>query len=140
MRRVLIPISTNVDHRRVLGALRLLQWKDAEYTLLNIIQLPQSTATYQEVILKMIEKNKKILEGLGDYLKENGFETKVKVAVSRDIVSGIIEEVRYGGYSLIILFRRPRGFFGRISLKLFKSVSQKILDDVDVPVLIIPKD
>lgn len=140
MRRVLIPVSTNIDHRRVLHALRLLQWKDAEYTLLNIIQLPQSTATYQELILKTVENNKKIIEELSEYLKKYGFETKVKVAVSRDVVSGITEEVRYGEYSLVILFRRPRGFFGRVWLKLFKSISQQVLDDVNVPVLIIPKE
>jgi len=59
MRRVLIPVSTNVNHRRVLSALRLLQWKEADYTLLNIIELPQSTATYDEVVIKMIEKHTK---------------------------------------------------------------------------------
>lgn len=59
MRRVLIPVSTNIEQRRILRTLRLLQWIDAEYTLLNIIQLPQPTATYQEVILEMIEENKK---------------------------------------------------------------------------------
>jgi len=140
MRRVLIPISTNVDHRRVLSALHLLQWKEAEYTLLNIIQLPQSTATYEENILEMIKNNKKILEELSEYLKEYGYETRVKVAVSRNIVSGIIEEVKNGGYSIVVLFRRPRGFWGRIGLKLFKSVSQRVLDDVNVPVLILPKE
>lgn len=140
MRRILIPVPINIDHRRVLSALRLLQWRDAEYTLLNIIQLPQSTATYKEFILKTIENNKKILEELSDYLRKHGFETRVKVAVSRDVVYGISEEVKYGGYSLIILFRRPRGFLGRIGLKLFKSVSQQVLDDVNVPVLIIPKE
>ncbi|MEM4450093.1 MAG: universal stress protein [Nitrososphaerota archaeon] len=140
MRRVLIPVSTNIDHRRVLHALRLLQWKDAEYTLLNIIQLPQPSATYHEFILKTVENNKKIIEELGEYLRKYGFETRIKVAVSRDVVSGITEEVRYGGYSLVILFRKPRGFLGRIMLKLFKSVSQQVLDDVNVPVLIIPKE
>jgi len=73
-------------------------------------------------------------------LKEYGYETKVKVAVSRDIVSGIVEEVKNGGYSMVVLFRRPRGFWGRIGLKLFKSVSQRVLDDVTVPVLILPKE
>jgi len=140
MRRVLIPVSTNVDHRRVLSALRLLQWREAEYTLLNIIQLPQSTATYEEVILKMIENNKKILEELRDYLREHGYETRIKVAVSRDVVSGIVEEIKNGGYSIVVLFRKPRGFFGRIGLKLFKSVSQRLLDDVNIPVLILPKE
>jgi nucleotide-binding universal stress UspA family protein len=140
MRRVLIPVSTNIDHRRVLSALRLLQWKEADYTLLNIIELPQSTATYDDVALKMIESHKKILEELSDYLKEYGYEAKVKVAVSRDIVSGIVEEVKNGGYSMVVLFRRPRGFWGRVGLKLFKSVSQRVLDDVSVPVLILPKE
>ncbi len=140
VRRVLIPVSTNIEQRRILRALRLLQWKDAEYTLLNIIQLPQPTATYQEVISEMIEENKKILEDISSYFKLHGFDMKVKVAVSRDIVSGIIEEVRRNGYVLIILFRKPRGMFGKISLKLFKSVSQRVLDETTIPVLIMPKE
>jgi hypothetical protein len=78
MRRVLIPVSTTIDHRRVLSALRLLQWKEADYTLLNIIELLNQLQLMMKLALKMIESHKKILEELSDYLKEYGYEAKVK--------------------------------------------------------------
>lgn len=77
---------------------------------------------------------------MSSYFKMHGFDTKVKVAVSRNVVSGIIEEVRQNSYVLIILFRKPQGMFGKISLKLFKSVSQRVLDETTIPVLIMPKE
>jgi len=125
------------DRRLILRAIKMLSWTDCEYVLFNVVEVPTQTATYTETIGQLMAEVRQKLENLRSWLEGFGYDIGLKVAASRDAVTGILEELQRNGYSLVILQKRRRG---RLWQLFTKSTSQRLLRHLTTPILIVPTE
>jgi nucleotide-binding universal stress UspA family protein len=137
---VLLPISTFIDKERLIKALHALSiFQKLKLVLFHVIELKSRTSPIEaEFFKEHIDKNKKFLNEIKDWLATQGYEALIKVAVARSVAEGIIYEFNSGDYNIVIMMKRkPR----RGIKKLFhKSVSEALIKHAKKLVLIVPTD
>ncbi|MHA1238368.1 MAG: universal stress protein [Candidatus Odinarchaeia archaeon] len=135
--KILIPISKNVDKEKITQALTVLYFfREPLIVLLHVIEVPITAPLNIELYQDEKTKIEKLISGIRQWLEEQGFKVKTKIAVARNASQGIIEEANSGGYSILILMKRrpPRGL-----RKLFyKSHTDMVTSNVNCISLIIP--
>ncbi len=137
---ILIPVSTFIDKERLIKALYALSiFQRLKIVLFHVVELKSRTTPIEaEFFKEHMEKTKKFLNEVKDWLMTQGYSTLVKVVVARSISEGIIYEANSGDYNIVIMMKRkPR----RGIKKLFhKSISEAVIKYARKLVLIIPTD
>ena len=124
--KILIPLGPALDKVKIVATLQALSsFRNPLIVLFNVIELPSRTApldpAYYDSEFK--EAEKKYLFNVARWLDEQGYHVKMKVAVARSVVDGIIEEANSGGYEAVLLLKRrvKKGLLRR-----HRSVSEEV--------------
>jgi nucleotide-binding universal stress UspA family protein len=137
---ILIPISTFIDKERLIKALHVLSiFQKLKIVLFHVVELKSRTSPVEAEFFKShVDKTKKFLNEIKEWLIKQGYNALVKVVVARSISEGIIYEANSGDYNIIIMMKRkPR----KGVKKLFhKSISEAVIKYARKLVLIIPTD
>ena len=129
--RILIAVKEEVNREALIQALHPLRGQ-AKLVFYHVVQIPFTSALYDEVVKPMVEKAQEGLRPLVEWAVEQGFEAEARTVVSRDTLSSIVEEAEKPGYLLIVLQRDVEG------LRLRPSLTARIIRSLRVPVLILP--
>jgi nucleotide-binding universal stress UspA family protein len=137
---ILIPISTFIDKERLIKALHALSiFQKLKIVLFHVMELKSRTTPVEAEFFKdHMEKTKKFLNEVKNWLTNQGYTALVKVVVARSISEGIIYESNFGDYNIVIMMKRkPR----KGVKKLFhKSISEAVIKHTRKLVLVIPTD
>lgn len=133
--KIIIPISNFIDKEKLIEALSILPKDNLKVTILHVIEIPSMTLPIDSSpFIKEIEKAKTKLLTIVNWLNSQGFNTVLKVVISRSAEDGIVEEANSSGCSIILMMkRRIRGKLHKI---LHKSRTEKVIRDTDCMVMI----
>jgi len=133
---ILIPVASFIDRERLAEALHVLTvFPSPILVLLRVVEIPSRTLPISaEASREEVEAAERELAPVAEWLKRQGFDARVRVAVARRVVDGIIEEANSGGYAAVVMLkRRIRGGLGRL---FEKSVSEAVIRDVKCMVIV----
>ncbi|MGQ9542484.1 MAG: universal stress protein [Candidatus Bathyarchaeia archaeon] len=136
MNKILIPIADFYDKEKITHGLQILSvFKNPLIVLLHIIEVPSRTQSLNTHPYKNdIAERKERIERVADWLREQDYEVKVKVALARSVVEGIVTEANIGKYDAILMLKRRvrKGF-----LRVFrKSISEAVIRSAEPVVLV----
>ena len=137
-RRVLVPVVIQPDVSLILRGIRLLEWRDAVYVLLHVIEVPLVTSPHVNELEKLLNKTEEKLKPVADALKSMGYEAEIRIVTARDVVEGITGELEMGNYALVMLHKKRRKTVEKFMLTFTKSTSQRLIQKSPVPVMVIP--
>jgi len=116
----------------------MLSPSEAGYVLFHVVEVPEQTATYDEAVGHLVEEAKRRLSPLVEWLRDMGYTSELKVAVSRDVVTGVLEALQRESYAVVVLHRKKRGRLERLRLRFTKSTSERLLRQLRTPILVFP--
>jgi len=133
--RILVPIAHRADRGLMTRALYALSaFKDPEIVLFHVVELPSRTVPIEVVSRKEeIALAGEILAPISDWLKEQGYASRKKIVVARDVAEAIVNEANAEDYAFVIMTKRQprkglRGVFHR-------SVSERVIRETECMVL-----
>jgi len=133
--KILIPIATSADRQLMIRALYALSaFKDPEIILFHIVEMPSRTVPIEVMSHREeIALADEILSPTAEWLEKQGYATRKKIVVARDVAEAIVTEANSEDYTFVIMTkRRPkkglRGLFHR-------SVSERITRETKCMVL-----
>jgi len=133
--KILIPIATSADRQLMIRALYALSaFKDPEIILFHIVELPSRTVPIEVISHREeIALADEILSPTAEWLEKQGYATRKKIVVARDVAEAIVTEANSEDYTFVIMTkRRPkkglRGLFHR-------SVSERVTRETKCMVL-----
>lgn len=133
--KVLIPIVTRADKQLMTRALYALSaFKDPEIVLFHVVEMPSRTVPIEVISHKgEIALADEVLSPTVKWLEKDGYRTRKKVVVARDVAEAIVTEANSEDYTFVIMTkRRPkkgvRGLFHR-------SVSERVIREAKCMVL-----
>jgi len=133
--KILIPIATSADRRLMTRALYALSaFKDPEIVLFHVVEMPSRTVPIEVMSHKEeITLADEVLSPTAGWLEKEGYKTRKKIVVARDIAEAIVTEANSEDYAFVIMTkRRPkkgiRGLFHR-------SVSERVTRETKSMVL-----
>jgi len=133
--KILIPIATSADRQLMIRALYALSaFKDPEIILFHIVEMPSRTVPIEVMSHREeIALADEILSPTAEWLEKQGYATRKKIVVARDVAEAIVTEANSEDYTFVIMTkRRPkkglRGLFHR-------SVSERVTRETKCMVL-----
>jgi len=136
LNKILIPIADFYDKEKITHGLQVLSvFKNPLIVLFHIIEVPSRTQSLNtHPYEKQIAEHRRRIEAIAEWLREQDYEVKVKIALARSIVEGIVTEANTGNYDAVLMLKRRvrKGF-----LRIFqKSISEAVIRSVEPVVLI----
>ncbi len=133
--RILVPIADRADRGLMTRALYALSaFKDPEIVLFHVVELPSRTVPIEVVSRKEeIALAGEILAPISEWLKEQGYASRKKIVVARDVAEAIVSEANAEDYAFVIMTKRQpkkgiRGLFHH-------SVSERVIRETKSMVL-----
>ena len=133
--RILVPIAGSADKQLMVTALYALSaFKDPEIVLFHVVEMPSRTVPIEVVSHKEeISLAEEILSPTAGWLDAQGYTTRKKIVVARDVAEAIVSEVNSDDYAFVMMTkRRPKQ--GMRSL-FHRSVSEKVIREAKCMVL-----
>ncbi|MHA1410451.1 MAG: universal stress protein [Candidatus Odinarchaeia archaeon] len=134
--KVLLPVSLDYDKESILRGLTILAgFKKPVISVFHAIELPVTATLDISAHQQIVDEIKSKLAPLINWLKNQSFEVKERIVVTRHISDAIIEEANVGNYDLVILTKRkpPKG----IRRIFYKSHTDLVTGSINCPALII---
>ena len=125
--KVLVPVATFTDKRRLFQALQLIAAiRDPLVVLFRVVEVPQRTNPLDPSLWKDdITKAEDFLGKEEAWLKSEGYRVESKVVTARDTAEGIIDEANNGEYAVVLMTkRRIRKGWGKI---FHRSTSEEVI-------------
>lgn len=125
--KVLVPVATFTDKRRLFQALQLIAAiRDPLVVLFRVVEVPHRTNPLDPSLWKDdIAKAEDFLRKEEAWLKSEGYRVESKVVTARDTAEGIIDEANNGGYAVVLMMkRRIRKGWGKI---FHRSTSEEVI-------------
>jgi len=125
--KVLVPVATFTDKRRLFQALQLIAAiRDPLVVLFRVVEVPQRTNPLDPSLWKDdITKAEDFLGKEEAWLKSEGYRVESKVVTARDTAKGIIDEANNGEYAVVLMTkRRIRKGWGKI---FHRSTSEEVI-------------
>jgi nucleotide-binding universal stress UspA family protein len=133
--RILVPIATSADRQLMTKALYALSaFKDPEIVLFHVVELPSRTVPIEVVSHKEeIALADEVLSPVAEWLKEQGYASRKKIVVARDVAEAIVTETNAEDYAFVIMTKRqPK----KGVMRLFHhSVSEHVIREAKCMVL-----
>ena len=133
--KILVPIATSADRQLMTRALYALSaFKDPEIVLFHVVELPSRTVPIEVVSHKEeIALADEVLSPVAEWLKEQGYVSRKKIVVARDVAEAIVNETIAEDYAFVIMTKRQpkkgvRGLFHH-------SVSEHVIREAKCMVL-----
>jgi len=133
--KILVPIATSADRQLMIRALYALSaFKDPEIVLFHVLEMPSRTVPIEVISHREeIALADEILSPTAEWLEKQGYATRKKIVVARDVAEAIVSEANSEDYTFVIMTkRRPRkglrGLFHR-------SVSERVTRETNCMVL-----
>jgi len=133
--KILVPIVTGADRQLMIRALYALSaFKDPEIVLFHVLEMPSRTVPIEVISHREeIALADEILSPTAEWLEKQGYATRKKIVVARDVAEAIVAEANSEDYTFVIMTkRRPRkglrGLFHR-------SVSERVTRETNCMVL-----
>jgi len=133
--RILVPIAASADRQLMVKALYALSaFKEPEIVLFHVVEMPSRTVPIEVISHReQIAVADEILSPTAEWLDKQGYATRKKIVVARDVAEAIITEANSEDYTFVIMTkRRPkkglRGLFHR-------SVSERVTRETKCMVL-----
>ena len=125
--KILVPVATFTDKRRLFQALQLIAAiRDPLVVLFRVVEVPQRTNPLDPSLWKDdITKAEDFLGKEEVWLKSEGYRVESKVVTARDTAEGIIDEANNGEYAVVLMTkRRIRKGWGKI---FHRSTSEEVI-------------
>jgi len=133
--KVLVPIANRADRQLMTRALYALSaFKDPEIVLFHVVEMPSRTVPIEVVSHKEeIALADEVLSPIAEWLKKEGYVTRKKIVVARDVAEAIVNEGNAEDYAFVIMTKRQpkkgiRGLFHH-------SVSERVIRETKCMVL-----
>jgi len=133
--KILVPIATSADRQLMIKALYALSaFKDPEIVLFHVVEMPSRTVPIEVISHREeIALADEILSPTAKWLEKQGYATRKRIVVARDVAEAIVTEANSQDYTFVIMTkRRPRkglrGLFHR-------SVSERVTRETKCMVL-----
>jgi len=133
--KILVPIATSADRQLMIRALYALSaFKDPEIVLFHVVEMPSRTVPIEVISHREeIALADEILSPTANWLEKQGYATRKRIVVARDVAEAIVTEANSQDYTFVIMTkRRPRkglrGLFHR-------SVSERVTRETKCMVL-----
>ena len=133
--RILVPIADRADRQLMTRALYALSaFKDPEIVLFHVVEMPSRTVPIEVVSHKEeIALADEVLSPIAEWLKKEGYVTRKKIVVARDVAEAIVNEANAEDYAFVVMTKRKpkkgvRGLFHH-------SVSERVIRDTKHMVL-----
>lgn len=133
--KILVPIATSADRQLMTRALYALSaFRDPEIVLFHVVEMPSRTVPIDVISHReQISLADEVLSPTAKWLEKEGYTTRKKIVVARDVAEAIISEANSEDYTFVVMTkRRPkkgvRGVFHR-------SVSEHVAREVRCMVL-----
>ena len=133
--KILVPIATSADRQLMTRALYALSaFKDPEIILFHVVELPSRTVPIEVVSHKEeIALADEILSPITEWLKEQGYASRKKIVVARDVAEAIVNETNAEDYAFVIMTKRqPKKGVGGL---FHHSVSERVIRETRCIVL-----
>jgi nucleotide-binding universal stress UspA family protein len=108
--KLLIPVGDTVSKQLITQALHTLSvFRDPTIVLFHVVEVPSRTASLEteQYRSEIVEANTRLAD-LARWLIDQGFHVKKKVAVARNTVDGILQEIENENYNVVILLKRRK--------------------------------
>jgi nucleotide-binding universal stress UspA family protein len=125
--KILIPIATEADRQLMTRALYALSaFKDPEIVLFHVVEMPSRTVPIEVISHRAeIALADEILSPTAKWLEKEGYETRKKIVVARDVAEAIVTESNSEDYAFVIMTkRRPKK---GVSGLFHRSVSERVI-------------
>jgi nucleotide-binding universal stress UspA family protein len=133
--KILVPIANRADRQLMTRALYALSaFKDPEIVLFHVVEMPSRTVPIEVVSHKEeIALANEVLSPIAEWLKKEGYVTRKKIVVARDVAEAIVNEGNAEDYAFVIMTKRQpkkgiRGLFHH-------SVSERVIRETKCMVL-----
>jgi nucleotide-binding universal stress UspA family protein len=133
--KILVPIATSADKQLMTRALYALSaFKDPQIVLFHVVEMPSRTVPIEVVSHKEeIALADEFLSPIAQWLKEQGYVSRKKIVVARDVAEAIVNETNAEEYAFVIMTKRQpkkgvRGLFHH-------SVSEHVIRETKSMVL-----
>jgi len=133
--KVLVPIANRADRQLMTRALYALSaFKDPEIVLFHVVEMPSRTVPIEVVSHKEeIALADEVLSPISEWLKKEGYVTRKRIVVARDVAEAIVNEANAEDYAFVIMTKRQpkkgvRGLFHH-------SVSERVTRETKCMVL-----
>jgi len=136
-KRILFPVKEGFspDKLRALisGTIGI---SDVEVTLLHVVRIPMTAPLDEEAFSEEIAEWESKLKELAEQLERGGMKAKVRVVLSRSILTGIEECLQ--GHDMLLLVR---GTFGGTLRKVIARISiEKLSEKYRTPIIVISRN
>ncbi len=136
-KRILFPVKEGFspDKLRALisGTIGI---SDVEVTLLHVVRIPMTAPLDEEAFSEEIAEWESKLKELAEQLERGGMKAKVRVVLSRSILTGIEECLQ--GHDMLLLVR---GTFGGTLRKVIARISiEKLSERYRTPIIVISRN
>jgi len=125
--KILVPVATFTDKRRLFQALQLIAAiRDPLVVLFRVVEVPHRTNPLDPSLWKDdIAEAENFLGKEEAWLKSEGYRVESKVVTARNTAEGIIDEANNGGYAVVLMTkRRIRKGWGKI---FHRSTSEEVI-------------
>jgi len=133
--KILVPIVTRADRELMTRALYALSaFKDPEVVLFHVVEMPSRTVPIEVISHREeIALAEEVLSPTAEWLEKQGYRTRKKIVVARDVAEAIVTEANSEDYMFVIMTkRRPKkGFRGLFD----RSVSEAVIRQTKCMVL-----
>ncbi|MEM2142032.1 MAG: universal stress protein [Candidatus Thorarchaeota archaeon] len=131
-----MPVSGDIGHERMKQALlHLMAFHSPYVTVFHVVETPIVTPLDAEGLDETIQEAKrKNVDPLADWLRNSGYQVETRIAVARNVVDAIVEEVNEGDYAFVFMFKRRKK---KLRQRLTGSVTDRVIRRVDRPVVTI---
>lgn len=144
-KKIVVPIDgSGWSERAIPHAVDLARISNGEVILLHIFKPPLheyadtlALAGNEEQIGRIRDDVKQHMMAIRSQLRSQGVECRVQVIEAVGIASQICDYVNEEGADLVVMSTHGRSGIARF---VFGSIAQKVMQDVDVPVLLIRPD
>jgi len=133
--KILIPIATSADRHLMTRALYALSaFKDPKIVLFHVVEMPSRTVPIEVISHREeIALADRVLSPTAEWLEEEGYRTRKKIVVARDVAEAIVTEANFEDYTFVIMTkRRPKNGIKGI---FHRSVSEQVIRETRCMVL-----
>ncbi len=135
-RKILVPLTELVEpeclEALIAGSLGL---EGAEITLLHVVTVPVMSPLEVGDSSRASKEAARWLKPVAERLEESGFRVSTRVALARDVATGIEESIE--GHDLVILPTMTLG--GRLGCLLGESSAERLAEKYLVPVIVVSR-
>ncbi len=133
--KVLVPIAASADRQLMIRALYALSaFRDPEIVLFHVVEMPSRTVPIEVISHKEeIALADEVLSPTAGWLEKQGYATRKKIIVARDVAEAIVAEANSEDYMFVIMTkRRPKKGLGGL---FHRSVSERVTREAKCIVL-----